>query len=295
MDFIDSVRSYIRVVEEGSFASAARRLNTTSSAISKRVHWLEERIGTQLLKRTTRSITLTEAGALFYERSKVQMQQWQSVLDETRSVNQTPAGILRIGATLAVGSKFLVRYMNDFLQLYPDIKVQIITTVAGQLPEQNMDVLISRELEQMNSLSYKATSLFTHRAHFFASPDYLAREGAPRGIEDLKRHNVLIWGEELERDIVLDDGRRITVGGNFVTTNPEALFYGAKAGMGVLVTDTMMIRDMLDNGDLVQILPQHSTEPIPVIAYYPKLDYEHTRTHLFLDYIKLRMSQESRP
>ncbi|OXE29958.1 LysR family transcriptional regulator, partial [Vibrio parahaemolyticus] len=111
----------IRVIEEGSFNAAARKLNTTSSAISKRIQWLEDKIGVQLLKRTTRSISQTEAGALFYERAKVQLDSWQSVLDETRSVNQSPAGLLKIGATLAVGSKFLVHYLDDFLEKYPDI------------------------------------------------------------------------------------------------------------------------------------------------------------------------------
>ncbi len=128
MDWLQSAKTYIKVVEEGSFNGAARKLNTTSSAVSKRIHWLEERIGVQLLKRTTRSVTQTEAGALFYQRAKAQLESWQSVVDETRSVNQTPAGLLRIGATLAVGSKFLMQYLDEFLQRYPDIRVQLITT-----------------------------------------------------------------------------------------------------------------------------------------------------------------------
>ncbi len=152
--------------------------NTTSSAISKRVNWLEERIGTQLLKRTTRSISQTEAGALFYLRAKDQLDNWQSIIDETRSVNQTPAGLLKIGATIAVGSKFLVQYMGDFLEKYPDIKIQLITTTSGQLPELGLDLVISRELEQLSSLSFKAP-LFEHKAGFYAAPSYLAKTWLP--------------------------------------------------------------------------------------------------------------------
>lgn len=290
MDWIESIRSYIRVVDEGSFSAAARRLNTSSSAVSKRIHWLEERVGVQLLKRTTRSISLTEAGALFYERSCVQMDQWQSVIDETRSVNQTPAGILKIGATLAVGSKFIVRYLDDFLRQYPDIKVQLTTTVSGQLPELSLDLFISRELEQMNSLSFKATALFEHKAEFFASPSYLANHGTPKTAAELEQHNILVWGERLEKDLLLSSGQRVTLSGNFVTTNPEALFYGAKAGMGVLVASRMMIKDMLDKQELVQVLPEITADQTTVYAYYPKLDYEHTRTRLFIDYLKKRLS-----
>ncbi|NOH79830.1 LysR family transcriptional regulator [Vibrio sp. RE86] len=292
MDWIQSVQSYIRVVDEGSFNGAARKLNTTSSAISKRVHWLEERIGAQLLKRTTRSVTQTEAGALFYQRAKVQLDGWQSILDETRSVSETPVGLLKIGATLAVGSKFLVQYLNDFLQMYPDIRIQLITTTPGQLPELSLDLFISREIEQLNSLSFKATALFEHKAAFYASPEYLEQYGAPRTPEELKNHNLLVWGERTQREISLTNGQKLSLSGNFATTNPEALYYAAKSGMGILVSNDVMIKEELRLGTLQRILPTITADEAIVYAYYPKLDYQHTRTKLFLDYLKERLSKE---
>ena len=292
MDWIQSVHSYIRVVDEGSFNGAARKMNTTSSAISKRVHWLEERIGVQLLKRTTRTVTQTEAGALFYERAKMQLESWQSIVDETRSVSQSPAGLLKIGATLAVGSKFLVQYLNDFLQMYPDIRIQLITTTPGQLPELSLDLFISRELEQLNSLSFKATPLFEHRAAFYASPQYLQQHGEPQTVEQLTHHNALIWGERPQREITLSKNKRITLSGNFATTNPEAMFYAAKNSMGILVTNDFMIKDELNTGTLRRILPDITADEATVYAYYPKLDYQHTRTKLFLDYLKERLGKE---
>lgn len=292
MDWMQCVKSYIRVVEEGSFNGAARRLNTTSSAISKRVLWLEDRVGAQLLKRTTRSISLTEAGALFFERSVSQMEQWQSIVDETRSVTQAPVGSLKIGATVAVGSRFIVRYLDDFLTKYPDIKVQLTTTVPGQLPELDLDVYISRELEQMNSLSFIATPLFEYPFEFFASPHYLEQFGTPEHVEDLKDHNMLIWGEQLEREFFFENKKKVTFKGNFATTNPEALYHAVKVGMGILISSKMMIRDMLDSGEVVQVLPGLKTETTTIYAYYPKLDYEHTRTQLFIQHLKQRLEQE---
>ena len=167
------VQSYIKVVEEGSFSQAAYQLNTSGSAISKRINWLETRVGVQLLQRTTRSILQTEAGILFYQRSRLQLDQWQSLVDEARSINQTPAGILKIGATIAIGSKFIVKYLDEFLRTYPQIKVQLLATLPGQMPEQNVDVFISRELEKLNTHSYKAISLFKSHSEFFASPSYV--------------------------------------------------------------------------------------------------------------------------
>lgn len=292
MDWIQSVQSYIRVVEEGSFNGAARKLSTTSSAISKRIHWLEERIGVQLLKRTTRSVTQTEAGALFYDRAKNQLDSWQSVVDETRSVNQDPVGLLKIGATLAVGSKFLVQYLDDFLQQYPDIRIQLISTTPGQLPELSLDLFISREIEQLNSLSFKATPLFEHQAAFYASPKYINKYGEPKTVEELTQHNILIWGERPQREIKLSKGKRVHLSGNFATTNPEALFYAGKSGMGILLSNNVMLKEELKTGSLVRILPDVTADETTVYAYYPKLDYQHTRTKLFLDYLKQRLAKE---
>lgn len=293
MDWILNVRSYIRVVEEGSFTAAARQLNTTSSALSKRIYNLEDRIGVQLLKRTTRTLTLTEAGSLFYQRSQVQLQEWQSLVDETRSVNDVPAGLLRIGAPLAVGARFLVPYLNDFLRHYPQIKVQLITTVPGQLPELTLDVFISRELEQLNSLSFKATALFQHQPEFFASPQYLEQFGEPLNLDELKQRNVLIWGEQTSRMVTLSNGQRVTLSGNLATTNPEVLSQAARFGMGILFTGKVIISEELERGELVQILPSLSMESTTVYAYYPKLDFEHTRTRLFINYLRERLMRES--
>ncbi|WP_154173881.1 LysR family transcriptional regulator [Vibrio metoecus] len=291
MDWLQSAKTYIKVVEEGSFNGAARKLNTTSSAVSKRIHWLEERIGVQLLKRTTRSVTQTEAGALFYQRAKAQLESWQSAVDETRSVNQTPAGLLRIGATLAVGSKFLMQYLDEFLQRYPDIRIQLITTTPGQLPELHLDLFISREIDQLNSLSFKATPLFEYQAGFYASPHYLAKQGTPQTLQQLTEHNVLCWGENTFREVKTSQGKRITLTGNFATTNPEALFYAGKAGMGIIVTGHIMIKDELKQGTLVRILPDVTIDQTTVFAYYPKLEYQHTRTQLFLDHLKQKLGQ----
>ncbi|MDD9156327.1 LysR family transcriptional regulator [Aliivibrio sp. S4TY2] len=290
MDWIECVRSYIKVVEEGSFNAAAFQMNTSGSAISKRINWLEDRVGVQLLTRTTRSVHQTEAGVLFYQRARLQLDQWQYLVDETRAINQTPTGLLRIGATLAVGSKFIIKYLDEFLATYPKIKVQLITTLPGQVPESNIDVFISRELEQLNTFSYKSTPLFEHHSGFFASKTYIETHGMPKDLEDLKRHNMLIWGERPVREVKLANGKRVTLRGNFSTTNPEALFHAAKRGMGVLLANKQMIIDDIDSGNLITVLPEMSTDPVSVNAYYPTLDYEHTRTQLFIRYLKSKLS-----
>ncbi|MCK6264020.1 LysR family transcriptional regulator [Vibrio sp. ZSDE26] len=286
MDWIEGIRSYIQVVDQGSFKGAAMKLNTTSSAISKRVHSIEQRLGVQLLLRTTRSVTQTEAGALFYQRSKAQLDSWQSIVDETRSINQAPVGLLKIGASLAVGSKFLVQHFDEFLRQYPDIRIQLITTTPGQLPELSLDLFISREIEQLNSLSFIAKPLFSHQAGFYASPSYIKKYGKPENADDLTDHNVLIWGDQPNREVTLSRNKRLHLSGNFSTTNPEALFYAGKSGMGVLLTNNFMIKEELNSGALVRVLPDITVDEGTLFAYYPKLEYQHTRTELFINYLR---------
>ena len=293
MDWILSVKSYVNVVDEGSFNGAARKMNTTSSAISKRIHWLEEKIGVQLLKRTTRSVIRTEEGALFYQRALAQLDDWQSIIDETRSVSQTPIGVLKIGTTLTIGSKFLVQYLNDFLEAYPDIRVHLVTTTPGELPSLTLDLFISREIEQLNSLSFKATPLFKQKVGFYASPEYVKLHGEPKSHEELSSHKLLIWGETIQREISLTSGEKLLLNGHFVTTNPEALFHAAKSGMGLLLSNDAMIIEDIKAGKLIRILPDITVDESTVYAYYPKLDYQHTRTKLFLDYLQTRLANQN--
>jgi DNA-binding transcriptional LysR family regulator len=238
-------------------------------------------------------VTQTEAGALFYQRAKDSLDRFQSIIDETRSVNETPAGLLKIGATIAVGSKFLVQYLNDFLIQYPDIRIQLTTTVPGAMPDSNLDVFISRELDTLNTLSIKQTPLFEQRIGFYAAPSYIAKFGEPQTVESLKQHNILIWGERPQREYKISKNQRIMLSGNFATTNPEALFYAAKSGMGVLISNDIMIKEDVKTGALIRVLPEIQAMDSTVYAYYPKLDYDHTRTKLFLDYIKMRLAQSN--
>ncbi len=101
----------------------------------------------------------------------------------------------------------------------------------------------------------------------------------------------MIWGERPQREIRLSQGKRIMLSGNFFTTNPEAIFYAAKHGLGILLSADMMIQEELKQGILTRVLPDITADEATVYAYYPKLDYKHTRTHLFLTYLKERIKE----
>ncbi|MFD2178864.1 LysR family transcriptional regulator [Veronia pacifica] len=287
MDLITCVKSYNMVVEMGSLAQAANRLNTSSSAVSKRLAWLESQLGVQLLKRTTRTLTLTDAGRLFYQRGKRILYDWNQLVSETTSTYGEVSGVLRIGAPLATGSRLLVNYIAEFLDTYPNIQVELHTLAPGELPDPSLDVVITRELADFNSSSFIATKLFDFHSRLFASPAYLAQHPPIVEPEQLLHHNCLLYGTELQhQDHEFEHGRSLRLQGNFVSPNMEALVTAAVTGMGIILVGAGTIRKELDQGLLVPVLPELKLPQASAYAYYPKLEFNHTKTKLFINFIK---------
>jgi len=287
MDWIICTKSFVTVVDQGSLAQAATKLNTSSSALSKRLSWLEKQLGVQLLKRTTRSLTVTDAGKLFYQRSARLLDDWQQMLAETTSTYGEVSGVLRIGAPLATGSRLLVNYLAEFIETYPKIQVELHTVTPGQLPDLNLDVFISRELTDFNSSSYIATRLFDFQAGFYAAPSYLEDKPIIENHQQLTQHNCLLFGTHgHEQEHIFENNLHLRLRGNFTTQNPEALVAAAVAGMGIILAGGNTVKRELIKGLLVPVLPGLKQPISSAYAYYPKLDYNHVKTKLFIDFIK---------
>ncbi|WP_087016741.1 LysR family transcriptional regulator [Thaumasiovibrio subtropicus] len=287
MDWITCTKTFVTVVEQGTLAKAASQLNTTSSALSKRLSWLEQQLDVQLLKRTTRSLTLTDAGELFFHKSQGLLHDWQQLVDETTSTYGEVSGVFRIGAPLTIGSRFLVNYLAEFMARYPKLKVELHTISPGDLPDLNLDIFISRELQDFNSSSYIAKKLYDFQPGFFASPLYLENHDPILKPDDLLEHNCLLFGgPDFEQPHEFEDGTRLKLKGNFSSRNPEALIGAAVAGMGILLSGANNVRRELEKGLLVPVIPTLKKPMQTAYAYYPKLDYNHTKTHLFLAFIQ---------
>ncbi len=287
MDWIICTKTFVTVVDQGTMAKAASQLNTTSSALSKRLSWLEQQLGVQLLKRTTRSLNLTDAGELFYHKSQHLLNDWNQLIAETTSTYGEVSGVFRIGAPLAIGSRFLVNYLAEFMAEYPNLNVELHTITPGELPDLNLDIFISRELPDFNSSSYIAKKLYDSQPSFYASPYYLESHPPITTADDLLTHNCLLFGSRgFEQQHDFNNDIRLKLKGNFTSHNPEALIGAAVAGMGIILVGANNIRRELDKGLLVPVLPSLKKPMQTAYAYYPKLDYNHTKTRLFLAFIQ---------
>ncbi|WP_305417082.1 LysR family transcriptional regulator [Photobacterium leiognathi] len=287
MDWITCTKSFVAVIQHGSQSKAAKHLDISNSALSKRLSWLEQQLGVQLLKRTTRHLSLTDAGETFFQRSLLILEQWQQLLHETTATNSDIHGSLRIGSSLTTSNPILINAIAKFAQQYPNVNISLQPVTQGQLPDLSLDIIISSAINDFNSTSYIAAPLFETQARFYASPDYLEQHDPLSSPEQLQQHNCLLLGHQHHQQAYLfDNDIRLLLKSNFITSNPESLIASAVAGMGLILTSPYNVQRELDHGLLIPVLSQLKQPPEITFAYYPKLHYQHEKTKRFIDVIK---------
>ncbi|MEM8798425.1 MAG: LysR family transcriptional regulator, partial [Pseudomonadota bacterium] len=236
MDMIDGMRAFAHVADEGSFTKAADRLNLTTKLVSKYVRQLEERVGAQLLNRTTRSVGLTEAGRAYLERARPLLEG----LDELHQIvaeNQDELiGSIRLSASTNFGSSKLIQPLSEFMKANPKVSVELdLTDRLVDVVEEGFDLVI--RIATLRDSALKARKLRDMRIVLAASPDYLERTDRPAKPADLKHHACLAEGSSPARNAwdfrISGKLTRVGVTGPFKTSAPRALAEMAACGLGI--------------------------------------------------------------
>lgn len=294
MSYIESLRVFVRVTELGSITSGGRDLRLTPAVASKRIKELEKHLGVRLFNRTTRSLTPTEVGRVFYDHARKVLES----LDEAEAVvanfSDTPRGVIRVTAPLGIGRQIIAPLVPEFTDLYPETSVQM------RLSDRNVDMMGER-LDVAFFLGVPKDSELTLRKIsecdrvLCAAPAYLERRGAPQAPEDLlsDRHNCLLlrYPRSPEYFWVLDtvDGpRKMEVAGRFDADNADVLIDWALAGHGIANIARFVIEDELRAGRLVEVL--HATPPRPGIfgCLYPHRRLQDPKIRRFVDFMSER-------
>ncbi|MGD8566939.1 MAG: LysR family transcriptional regulator [Gammaproteobacteria bacterium] len=287
-DLLDGVAVFVGLVNAGSFTAAARALGHSTSYVSKEISRLEKRLGSRLLNRTTRTISLTDAGRAYYERCS------QIVIDAEnaeRSINQlqeTPSGLLRINAPVSFGSIYLLDVLAIFMHRYPEVKLEVefndrlIDVVA-----EGYDVVIRvGEIKDSNLVARKFTS---SRAVVVASPDYLKRRGCPKRAEDLIHHDCIAYSllpMPTQWDFYKDGVR------SSVTVTPRAMCNSSTLevalvaqGIGITRLPLFTCEQEVASGDLKIILEDYDQIQYDVYAVYPHRQYLTAKVRAFVDFV----------
>jgi DNA-binding transcriptional LysR family regulator len=301
MNHLQSMRVFVKVADLGSFARTAGAMGISTAVVTRHVADLEERLGTRLLNRTTRSQSLTESGRVYLERVRPILDDLEGVEQMVVARNHEPVGTLRIVAPVVFGLHNFAPVLQSYAQRYPNV-VPDVTLVDRHvdLVEEGFDVgvLIAR---QMRSASIVTRRLTTGHMTVCATPAYLARHGAPSRPEQLQDHPSLSLPSEYggdERVFTALDGKsevRVRPVNAIVANNTEMLRQFALLGMGIAILPSYLINGDLESGRLMRLLGDYRLPQVEVTIAYPSRHHLPAKVRTFIDHLVEHFSQHAGP
>lgn len=286
----ERIEAFVEVVRLGGFTAAAQHLQVSASHISRLVSQLEQQLGSQLLYRTTRQISLTDSGTLYYERCRQLFEGFreaEQLLDHQQS---SPTGLLRITAATTFGERYIAPLVNDFHTRYPRLRVSMnFTNRQVELIEEGFDVAIRMGVLKESTLV--ARRLCDRREYVVGSPDYFARKSQPHTLAELQQHNCLIGSRE--HWLFQDKGQRreLVVAGNWQANAGPAILDAALKGIGLAQLPDYYVNEYLANGQLQSVLDHYQLPDTGVWAVYPQQRYLAAKVRLFIDFLVERFSE----
>ena len=294
MDKFEDLQAFVAVVEAGSFTAAAARLDAAKSAISRRVSALEERLGVQLLRRTTRTLNLTDTGRSFYEHSARILADLEEAESAVQQEHGELRGTLRIALPMSFGVRHMCKPIAAFSKRHPRIRFDLdLNDRRIDLIEEGVDLAV--RIGHLPDSSLIARKLFDVRMVVCASQHYLAVHGEPRSPEELRDHDCLVYSNLSDPDVWR---WRDESGGNFsVELNPvmyassgDFLLNAAAHGLGIIIQPTFIAAEAIRRGNLVPILDDVTWPVSPAYAVYSPTRHLSYRVRAFIDFLAERFS-----
>ncbi len=291
MSRIDSLQTFVSVVRARNFTSAADTLGVTPSAVSKQISGLEEKLGVRLLNRTTRSVSPTEAGQMFYQHCENILESITEAEKLVTDFDVTPRGRLRITAMSNFGRRELARIFTDFAQKYPDISFDLhISDRPLDIVKEGYDFAL--RLGTLEDSRLIAKPVAEQKIVICASRDYLKEWGTPQRLEDLHNHRILIvanaeyarsnWLRQFEKDhnFTLSSIER-----KLAVNDIDLVYEACLAGMGITALPTYIAERHLLNGELVQLFSEVDIPVRTIKVVFPQNRYLANKSRAFLDFI----------
>jgi DNA-binding transcriptional LysR family regulator len=273
MDRLQAMEVFVRVVETGSFSKAAHEFATTQPTVTKQVAAIEARLKVRLLNRNTRGVSLTEAGALYYEKCKNIVREAEEADNSVRLRQSQAHGLLRVGSSVAFGRRVVVPLALEFMRQHPQLQVDLsFEDRYTDLVAQGIDLAI--RLGKLADSALGARFLGTNPWLMVASPRYLQRAGAPRRAADLSSHETLIYSSVQGSDVwrvVTPRGEAVTVPvtARLRSNNLSAVLAAARSDLGIAALPWYVAADSLASGAIVEVLKGHSLPEQEIHAVYP--------------------------
>ncbi|MES0383318.1 MAG: LysR substrate-binding domain-containing protein [Hyphomicrobium sp.] len=287
MDRFNELKVFVSVAENGSFAKAAARLRSSPPAVTRTVAALEQRVGVQLFNRTTRMVSMTEAGRRFLEHARRILTDLDVAESELAGESTMPSGHLTITSPVTMGRMMLPSIVTDFLHAHPHVtaKVLLFDRITN-LIEEGIDVGL--RVGQLPDSSLIARQVGEVRRILVASPAYLSKHGRPKDPTDLKRHSMIAFTGLLpSREWVFGEAktaRRITLKPRFEINDAAAAIAAAEGGGGITIALSYMVARQIGERRLQQVLGSFAPSAVPVQLVYPESRLVAPKVRAFVDY-----------
>jgi len=302
MDNVKAMRLFLTVVQIGSLSGAGRQSGLSPASVSRQITALEDDLGVRLLNRTSRRLSLTEAGQVYLEHAERLLQDIDELRDAVSQMAVKPRGTLRIQSRISLGTQHVAPLIPTFLALYPDLKIDLwLTDNDLDLTEHGIDLAI--RTGNLSDSTLIGRRLASSPRVICASPEYWAEHGKPATPEALMDHNCLTYRFEFGTAAALwqfriDTGQSINiqVAGNFQTNNGEALRVATLSGLGVAMLPAWSVKDHLKAGSLERVLSDYETTvsdlDFGIYAVYLSRRNLSAKTRLFVDHLVTEFSKQ---
>ncbi|MBU9815609.1 LysR family transcriptional regulator [Rahnella sp. C60] len=280
---------FIAAVDEGSFAAAARRFKLSAAMAGKHVSAIESDLNVRLLQRSTRRLSLTDAGERYYERCKVILEVLEDANREASDVQKTPKGLLRVAAPVAFGAMHLGRIVSRYLEQFPEVSLDVVLEDKyADLLENRIDVAI--RVGRLEDPTLVTRRLAPCRMVLCASPEYLKKHGTPETPDDLSRAPRLAFSQAVSAgDWTIYDaqGRPHSIEGpcRMTANNIQLLLESVLAGTGIAYGPNFVFGEHIKQGKLIKLLPAYRTTELTIQAVYPSAIRIPFKVRSFVDFI----------
>lgn len=289
MASIREMRSFVGVVEAGSFVSGAEAIGLSKQATSRHVADLERRLGVRLLHRTTRRLSLTEDGQRFFDRARELLDEIDRLEADMASGSAEPTGLLRVNAPLTFGILHLSPLWGRFATLYPKVSLDVdLNDRLVDLIEEGYDLAV--RISDLPSSALVSRRLAFTRIVLCASPRYLHENGCPTTPEELKTHRTISYAYLMTGDewrLTGPDGTpvRVRTNSRLHTNSGDTCRAAALAGQGIIFQPDFLVAEDIRHGKLVELMPRYKGPEIGIHAVYPSRHYVPVKTRRLVDYL----------
>jgi LysR family transcriptional activator of dmlA len=288
---------FVLVARLGSLAAAARALDITPPAATKRLAQLEARLGVRLVNRTTRSISLTSEGEIYLQHASPILDEIREMEDAVSSGSGTPRGLLRVNATLGFGRTTIAPLVSEFCRRYPEVEVQVeVTDRPVDLVESGFDLAI--RFGALPDKRLNARRIMSNRRFLCASPAYLEQFGTPKTLAELATHRCIIHRQNddafgIWRFMHGSNSEVVKVHGMLSSNDGDIVLGWALDGHGILIRSEWDLAKYLESGRLRVVLPEFKLPSADLFVYYPSRRNQAARTRAFIDFLAAQFARQA--